>query len=364
MKKIIKYTLLVFNAIAVLLLLAAYLAPVINPVHFVAPSYLGLVFLYIVVLNILFVIMWVMASKWYFIISIFVLLSGYKVLDRSIPYRTNATEITSPGALKVMSFNVRVFNRYGWNKEGYPQDVAKFIKGENPDIVCIQEFGVNNRDKARSERTVLGLFSHWKYHHIEYGSTGEKGFKQGLATFSKYPILRTGMLPNGDEDNFTFYADIEKDNKVVRVFNCHLKSIDLSGKEYFVYDVLKHSTDATKLKREMGLFRSYFGKAYKERAVQAQTHREYIDASPFPVIVCGDFNDTPASYAYRKIKGDLVDAYMESGNGIGSTYNGHYPLLRIDYVFYDKKLKSNDFKRHKINLSDHYPISCFVEFID
>lgn len=361
-KNVIKKFFLILNFLAVLLLLFTYLAPVVNPEHFVLPSYLGLLFLYIVALNLVFVVGWIMASKWYFVISLLAILAGYNVLNQSIPYRTNETKITAPGSLKVMSFNIRVFNRYGWTKEGSPGDVAAFIKSEAPDIVCLQEFAVNNRDKNRTEAAILKLFSSWKYHRIWYGPDGSKGFKQGLAIFSKYPILRYDKLPGGDNDNFTVYADIEKDNKVVRVFNSHLQSINMSSKENLVFDILKNPTDQEKLRHEMGIFRWHMSKAYKQRAVQAETKRAYIDASPFPVIVCGDFNDTPASFTYRKIKGDLVDAYIDSGNGNGSTYNGNYPFLRIDYIFFDKRLSSNDFKRHKVDMSDHFPISCYIEF--
>ncbi|MFB6342512.1 endonuclease/exonuclease/phosphatase family protein [Saccharicrinis sp. FJH62] len=362
MKKFIRRTFLIFNLLAVLLLLVAYLAPVVNPRTFVVPSYLGLAFIYIVVLNLLFVIIWIFASKWYFIISLLVLMLGYNVLNRSVPYRTNETKITEPGAFKLMSFNVRVFNRYGWTADGDPDDVARFANNQNPDIICLQEFGVNNRSKTHSEKAVLRLFSRWKYHYFEFGEPGTSGYRQGLAIFSKYKILRTGKLPDGDNDNFTIYADIEKDNKVIRLFTSHLQSINMSGKEYLVYDILKDPTNSEKVRHEMGIFRWHMNAAYKQRAVQAQTYRKYIDASPYPVVVCGDFNDTPVSYAYRKIKGDLIDTYIESGNGIGSTYNGPYPLLRIDYIFIDKRLTSNDFKRYKVDLSDHYPISCYIAF--
>lgn len=347
-----------------MLLLLAYLAPVVNPRHFVIPSYLGLGFLFVVAVNVFFIIAWIGFSKWYFIISVVVLLSGYKVLNRSIPYRTNETEITKPGAIKVMSFNIRVFNRYGWIKDGAPQDIAQFVNNQNPDVLCFQEFGMNNRLNTHTERKLLSLFKKWKYHYLEYGNPGSSGYRQGLAVFSKYPILRSQRLPVGDEDNFTVYADIEKDDKVIRVFNSHLQSINMSGKEGFVYKLLRNSTDQQKVKQELGVFRWHMNKAYQERALQAQSFREYIDASPYPVIVCGDFNDTPVSYAYNKIKGELIDAYCDSGNGVGSTYNGPYPFLRIDYIFFDKRLSSNNFTRHKVDLSDHYPISCEIEFND
>lgn len=102
--------------------------------------------------------------------------------------------------------------------------------------------------------------------------------------------------------------------------------------------------------------------AFKKRAHQADVLTEHIQSSPYPVIVCGDFNDTPVSYSYRKIRKDLVDAYIKSGRGIGNTYSGVFPSYRIDYILHSRDIQSVGFETIKVNYSDHYPVSCMFEF--
>ena len=96
--------------------------------------------------------------------------------------------------------------------------------------------------------------------------------------------------------------------------------------------------------------------AYKLRAIQADTLSSRIKKSPYKVIVCGDFNDTPVSYTYNTVKGDLIDSFEESGSGIGQSYNGAFPSFRIDYVLHSKDIKSISYSCPKIPLSDHFPV--------
>ena len=85
-----------------------------------------------------------------------------------------------------------------------------------------------------------------------------------------------------------------------------------------------------------------------------------VKKSPYKTILCGDFNDTPVSYCYNRIENELIDAFIESSSGIGSTYIGKFPFNRIDYIFYSNKLQSKEFKTHNIKYSDHKPISCYI----
>lgn len=94
------------------------------------------------------------------------------------------------------------------------------------------------------------------------------------------------------------------------------------------------------------------------RAFQARKVADHIKKSPYPVIVCGDFNDTPVSYAYRKVKGELKDAFVEAGWGISNSYNGELPSFRIDYILHDKKFKAVNYSRDRVVYSDHFPVRC------
>lgn len=361
-RKILKTAILVLNIAFIALLLFSYMAPVINPQKFVLPSYPGLFFVYIVIINVGFVVFWLLWSKWYFLLSGLVLLAGYQPINRSLPYRFSENRITAPGAFKVMSYNVRVFNRYNWNKEGSVKAIANFARTQNADIICFQEFGVNNKYPAASENAVIQSFKNWKYRHIEYSTGSAKYLKHGLAIFSKYPILRTGIIAGGNKHNFSMYADIKKGDLTLRVINCHLESIRLDKKDKSMLDILEQSNQ--QITEDVGIIGHSLAVAYKNRAQQTNEIEQHINKSPFPVIVCCDMNDTPMSYAYKKLRGDLEDGFVASGRGNGTTYNGQYPLLRIDYIFYDSKFSSNGFKSHKVTYSDHFPVTCYIEPAD
>ena len=99
-------------------------------------------------------------------------------------------------------------------------------------------------------------------------------------------------------------------------------------------------------------------RGFSRRAVQVKLIEKKIKSSPRPVIVCGDFNDTPSSYAYQVMSENLQDAFVEKGTGFGQTYTGYFAPFRIDYVFLSKKMKVRHFQNIKDGASDHYPVVC------
>jgi endonuclease/exonuclease/phosphatase family metal-dependent hydrolase len=105
-------------------------------------------------------------------------------------------------------------------------------------------------------------------------------------------------------------------------------------------------------------------KGFVKRSLQAQIVKDHINSSKYPVIVAGDFNDTPVSYSYRKIRRGLNDSFVTSGYGAGFTYKGNYPPNRIDYILYDNSLVSSHFDILKVKYSDHYPIIAWFKKAD
>ena len=96
--------------------------------------------------------------------------------------------------------------------------------------------------------------------------------------------------------------------------------------------------------------------SFKERAKQAILLRQIIDTTVYPVIICGDFNDTPASYTYHKIKGKYIDGFRQRGNGYGFTFKGLVKLLRIDYILYSKHFTGLQYTSPETEWSDHNPV--------
>ena len=95
---------------------------------------------------------------------------------------------------------------------------------------------------------------------------------------------------------------------------------------------------------------------YVQRAYQVDMLSEHIESSNYPVIVCGDFNDTPVSYTYRKLKSGLKDAFITAGTGLGTTYRGLVPYMRIDYIMHSGEFRAKHFQIRKVEWSDHYPV--------
>jgi hypothetical protein len=159
-----------------------------------------------------------------------------------------------------------------------------------------------------------------------------------------------------DSGNIAICTDIVRGKDTIRIFNVHLQSYKIDPDQYDIIDSpgINEEKDIREI-RELGL---KYKKAMQLRALQARFVRKKIDETPYPVIVCGDFNDTPSSYAYRKTRGRLRDAFVRSGKGIGQTYVGKLPSFRIDYILHSSTLKSYNFKIYNVRYSDHLPVSC------
>jgi endonuclease/exonuclease/phosphatase family metal-dependent hydrolase len=197
------------------------------------------------------------------------------------------------------------------------------------------------------------------YYHERYTHemTGKKYF--GVATFSKYPIVNKGEVPfSNDKNNFCIYSDIVIEQDTLRVFNAHIGSIRFQQEDYELFD--ENASEDADEEDEKRIIRR-LKVAFEKRALQAETIAAEIEQSPYPVVLCGDLNDTPVSYCYRQFSRLLDDAFVESGNGIGSTYIGLMPSNRIDYIFHSASILSSHFTTHNVAFSDHQPVSCEID---
>jgi endonuclease/exonuclease/phosphatase family metal-dependent hydrolase len=150
------------------------------------------------------------------------------------------------------------------------------------------------------------------------------------------------------------------DQDTFRVYNCHLQSVNLDSEQYQILDSLKFRYDDEQI-AEIRDISGRLRDAFIKRAAQADIIKADISTCPHPVIVCGDFNDTPVSYTYRTIRDGLLDAFSESGWGLGRTYNGEFPSFRIDYILHSESIEALYFSREKIMLSDHFPIIGYLK---
>jgi len=190
------------------------------------------------------------------------------------------------------------------------------------------------------------------------------GFTYGLACFSKYPILEVKPIPLNSEVNGAVLYKIKAKDKTFYIINNHLESNRLTSEDKKLYQDLLKETNRQSIDNVMHNIKDKLGSAFQKRASQAETIYDWAEkyGSESPLIVCGDFNDTPISYTYHTIKGDLIDSYVATGRGIGITYHENNFLFRIDFIMHTKNIKSYNTTVGKVKYSDHYPIWSYLQF--
>jgi len=361
----------VFFYINVLLgvaLLLSYLSTYISPAKIWVLAFFGLAYPYILFLNVLFMIYWIFRLKKEFLVSFLAILIGLNHLNDFIPMRLgkdNKKEFVkeNPRQLKILSYNVRLFNIYEWLSDpGTNQDIFNFIRSERPDIICLQEFYSSTKKDYRPEK-IKRFFSDTPYSFIHYSFKNSTNSGYGIATFSRYPIVNQGTISFPKTANEAIFTDVIVDNDTIRIYNNHLQSVQLQRRNLNFLDTLKLRYDEDQMK-EIRDISSRLKTAYIKRSAQVDAISKHIKTSAYPVLVCGDFNDTPVSYSYRKMRKGLKDAFISSGQGTGSTYQGLFPYFRIDYIFHGMAFKPILFEKVEANLSDHYPIICIFELQD
>jgi len=344
--KILKYLNIVFATA----LLLAYVSVHINPDFFWFLAFFGLAYPVIIVINFLFVIFWITRINKLFLVSLISILIGWNHLNSfiQIPLKKNALNTTS--SFTILSYNVRLFNLYNWNNDTKTSDkIFDFINADTIDIVCFQEF-FTDTDKL-TESQIRNKLNKRYHSHIAYSYSNRK-YNYGIATYSKYPIVNKGLIKFNNTSNISIYTDILIGTDTIRVFNNHLQSIRFNKKNYSFIT----NTDGEEPIKEIKDISSRLKDAFIKRSQQAEILSIHIKNSPYPVFVCGDFNDTPVSYTYQKISDGLNDAFRESGKGIGNTYLGKFPSYRIDYILFSKNIECTRFIIPEIVLSDHYPV--------
>ncbi|MCF8225290.1 MAG: endonuclease/exonuclease/phosphatase family protein [Bacteroidales bacterium] len=360
MKKAFRNLIKYLNYLAAFSLLISYSAPFIDPSKILFPAFFGLIYPYILLVNLIFLIYWIIRFRKELLISLLAIIIGWTHLMNFLPMNFSGNnDIPSNNApewISIMSYNVRTFDKYKWSRsENSREGIFRIIKEESPAVICFQEFYTVNK-KGRHEVDIIDRLKTHPYNAVYYARKSSPNTGIGIATFSKYPIVKTSRIPFDNTLNQAVYTDIWVGNDTVRIFNIHLQSIKFAHNNYSFIDTLslKYSNQQIKEVKEIGM---KLKDAFIQRSEQSIIIHRYIKNSPHPVIVAGDFNDTPVSFAYTRIKKGLHDAFREAGRGLGNTYAGDLPSFRIDFILYSKEIEATGFKRIKSRFSDHFPIS-------
>jgi endonuclease/exonuclease/phosphatase family metal-dependent hydrolase len=352
--------LLWINIINSLLLIGAYFGALISPNSLGYLSFLGLAYPILLLISFLFILLWVFFKRKLILISLLTIAIGWNHLHHY--YAINWVQNDLGESVKIMSYNVRIFNLYDKeNRISNRNDIFEFLKEEDNDIICFQEFYHQDNSSTFVTKDSMVKLLNTNYYHERYTHEMSRKRYFGVATFSKYPIVFKGEISfDNDANNFCIYSDIKIGEDTIRVFNAHLGSIRLQSDDYeFFGDEVRENYPIQKDAGQRIVKRLKI--AFEKRALQAEKVAKVIERSPYPVIVCVDLNDTPISYAYRQFNKTLNDAFVDAGNGVGQTYIGKLPSNRIDYIFYGDEFKTANFTTHQVNLSDHKPISSHFE---
>lgn len=317
---------------------------------------------------------WIFLRKNLALISLITILLGWGFLNdffqlslsrKESTHRENDTILAKKPSEKLpvgfLSYNVRLFNYYNWLEDTEARDkIFSLISEKEPAILCLQEI-YSTESGSIPQLSIDSSQANSRFSHFAY-TTGKilKG-KYGIATFTAFPIINRGEIRFSGTTNLSIYTDIVVYSDTIRIFNNHLQSIRLKKKNYDFIEMLNPGNEEEAMDEILDIS-SRLKYAFIKRAQQADILSRNILNSPYPVIVCGDFNDTPVSYTYRKIRGKLKDAFIESGRGFGNTYWGKFPSYRIDYILYSKDITSAKFETIKVNYSDHFPVSCTFGF--
>ncbi len=358
--KVLAYVILVANIFFIgILLFSAYSPWIINPEVHPVLSCAGLVFPAFLLINLCFLFFWLFTYPRLALIPLcgFLLCIGQIRTYIPINFRT---EKIPDNCIKVLSYNVMGFNKLKKDSEEVPNPILKYIQEKNPDIICMQEYQFSSSKRHLTEADITRVFSNYPYHK-KY-NVNRKRMGNWLACYSKYPILSSRIIPYKSSYNGSVIYELLVKGDTITLINNHLESNKLTKEDKDVYEDMIKNPQAKKVSNGVRQLVKKLAEASAIRAVQAKVIAKEISASKHQsIIVCGDFNDTPISYAHRVIAQNLDDTFTKSGCGLGISYNQNKFYFRIDNILTSKNLKAyNCMVDKSIKESDHYPIWCYI----
>ena len=296
------------------------------------------------IVNALFVVFWIFKLNIRFLLSLIVLALGINNIDNFFRWPNSITVGSSD--IKVMTYNVRMFDVFDWVKEpNTTQGIYDLVKSESPDVIAFQEY-------HPMKKFDIGEY---EYNYIHYPSIREYW---GQAIYSRFPIINKGEVDILSDYNSVIFVDLDINGTKLRVYSVHLETLKLETSDLELNKTFDFSDSENNISGKVKSLVSRIDKGFGRHGTQADMLREHIDQSPYPVIVMGDFNSSAFSYEYKQIKGDLVDAFERGGQGFGKTFVFPYFPLRIDFIMGDPNFRLVEFNTlNKRVLSDHYPVT-------
>lgn len=281
-----------------------------------------------------FVLYWIINLKKQFLLSTLILLLGWFTIPNI--YKFSKKDTSEKNELKIMSYNVRMFNYWNWiDDKNILKNINNFIKEESPDILLFQEYFHQKELKFN-----------YKYKYLKPSKLNSNF---GLAIYSKFPIVNKGSFDFKNTSNNIIFTDILKNKDTIRVYNIHLQSLGLNtDKDNFGQENPKKLI-------------ARLQEGFKKQAEQTTVFLEHEKKWNGKKIVAGDFNNTSYSWVYNQISEDKKDAFIEAGSGFGKSFNYWFPM-RIDFILTDKNAKVNQFTSFTEKNSDHFSIQAKINW--
>jgi endonuclease/exonuclease/phosphatase family metal-dependent hydrolase len=360
-----KRLLLFFNFLVVFLFLLACLAPYLNPQTWWFVSILGLGFPFFLLFVLLFLIFWLFIRKKFALISVVALLLGIKSISAFFAFHaaTGYNEKKDSASIRIVTWNVARFLEMKRNNNAGSQTRLKMmdlLKQQDADILCLQEFFHSYDTLWYQNMDYISQKLNYPYHYFSQDNDGYRHYT-GSIIFSRYPIIDSGIIryPRPTLPDALIHADIRVNDDTIRVYTTHLQSFQFGKDDYGKINEIKEVDDSL-LSNSRTIF-SKLKRGVRNRSIQAGIIGQVLEDSPYPLVFGGDLNDVPNSYTYATVRGNMQDAFLKKGFGIGRTFSSLSPTLRIDYIFADHHFRIQQFKRILKKYSDHYMLVSDVQ---
>ena len=335
---------LILTICAVTLVLS-YLSIFANPQHFSILSFFGLYYIPIAFINIALLIVALIRrsrSGW---IPFLTLLPSLFFAEFYFQFG-NKEELTTNKDITILTYNVGRFRSSSSNPNETLQEISSFVKEVSPDVIAFQEYRTSDTNSIKNS------FPNYPYSQKRFFHFKKGNYFVGNVILSKYPIKAKGKIPFEQTTNLATYSDIEIEGELTRIYNLHLESNSISLTSL----IKKIKGTYEEFSNEVAHVHEKVKNSNTKRGEQVRDVIEHIENCPYKSIICGDFNDTPMSYSFRKLYQGRKDTFKEAGSGFAATYTTFWPLLRIDYILTPESYNILNHQTRRVKFSDHYPV--------
>lgn len=358
---IVKQIIFGTNIVAILLLFSSFLSWKVSPLKTNLFSYIGLAFGFILLLNVLYLFLWILFKKWKLALVSFVALSlCHRPITTFLPLNFFSAKAPE-SSVKILTYNVQGFINES-SKDASEHPILDYIANTDADVVCLQEYLVSKTGQSIiSQRDVNRILHKYPYRSVTALESSGKYHIYGLACFSKFPIEKTQEVVFNSSFNGAAVYMLNINGKKYSVANVHLESNSINAADKKLYSDFLQNSDVVNWEDVTSNIRLRLGRAFRIRSEQVRKLKNHLaEIGSEGTIICGDFNDTSISYVYAQMKQGMEDAFVSTGRGTGITYHQDFFWFRIDYILHSPNLKAYQAKVDKVAYSDHYPLTTFL----